>query len=79
MKCKDHYYICFLGSRYLPHFDTVTEGLSTLRMVDRSESSPSTRKTPQGLQSHPYTWDSSILLTADNESEPDHIGIFYIT
>lgn len=52
----------------------MVEGLSNLRMVDRSDSSPTNRKTPQGVQSHPYTWDSSILLAASSESEPDHIG-----
>ncbi|XP_012263790.2 transmembrane protein KIAA1109 homolog isoform X5 [Athalia rosae] len=62
--------LVYIGGRYVPKFDTVTEGFTSLKMITRSDGSPtagSSNKTP----THPYLWDSSTLI----QSEGDHDDI----
>jgi hypothetical protein len=52
--------LVYVGGRYVPKLDTVTEGFTSLKMVTRSDGSPvasSSNKTP----THPYLWDDISL------------------
>ncbi|XP_043249927.1 transmembrane protein KIAA1109 isoform X1 [Colletes gigas] len=61
--------LVYVGGRYVPKFETVTEGFTSLKMITRSDGSPvasSSNKTP----THPYLWDSATLNQM--EGEEDH-------
>ncbi|KAH0953833.1 hypothetical protein HN011_011903 [Eciton burchellii] len=61
--------LVYVGGRYVPKLDTVTEGFTSLKMVTRSDGSPvasSSNKTP----THPYLWDDISLN--QTEGEDDH-------
>ncbi|XP_076663218.1 transmembrane protein KIAA1109 homolog tweek isoform X12 [Andrena cerasifolii] len=61
--------LVYVGGRYVPKFETVTEGFTSLKMITRSDGSPvasSSNKTP----THPYLWDSATLTQM--EGEEDH-------
>ncbi len=60
------YFICASGSRYLPKFDTITEGFTSLKMVKRlnvdSSPAPSLGRTEKT-----YPWDK-------NQADVTNIG-----
>ncbi|XP_076753670.1 transmembrane protein KIAA1109 homolog tweek isoform X3 [Xylocopa sonorina] len=61
--------LVYVGGRYVPKFETVTEGFTSLKMITRSDGSPvanSSNKTP----THPYLWDSTTINCM--EGEEDH-------
>ncbi|OAD56139.1 hypothetical protein WN48_04013 [Eufriesea mexicana] len=61
--------LVYVGGRYVPKFETVTEGFTSLKMITRSDGSPvanSTNETP----THPYLWDSTTINHM--EGEEDH-------
>ncbi|XP_006618311.1 transmembrane protein KIAA1109 isoform X10 [Apis dorsata] len=61
--------LVYVGGRYVPKFETVTEGFTSLKMITRSDGSPvanSSNKTP----THPYLWDSTTINHM--EGEEDH-------
>ncbi|XP_011301889.1 uncharacterized protein KIAA1109 isoform X7 [Fopius arisanus] len=63
--------LVYVGGKYVPKFETVSEGFTSLKMVTRNDSSPlagSSNKTP----THPYLWDNSALI--QSESEEDNTG-----
>lgn len=52
--------LVYVGGRYVPKLETVTEGFTSLKMITRSDGSPiagSSNKTP----THPYLWDDISL------------------
>ena len=56
--------LVYVGGRYVPKFDTVAEGFTSLKMITRSDGSPmagSSNKTP----THPYLWDNSVLIQSE--------------
>ncbi|XP_076393962.1 transmembrane protein KIAA1109 homolog tweek isoform X14 [Megachile rotundata] len=58
--------LVYVGARYVPKFETVTEGFTSLKMITRSDGSPvasSSNKTP----THPYLWDSTTLNQMEGE------------
>lgn len=60
--------LVYIGGRYVPKFDTVSEGFTSLKMVTRSDGSPtasSSNKTP----THPYLWDSSALIQSEGDND----------
>ncbi|XP_012270662.1 uncharacterized protein KIAA1109 isoform X2 [Orussus abietinus] len=60
--------LVYIGGRYVPKFDTVTEGFTSLKMITRSDGSPaasSSNKTP----THPYLWDNSALIQSEGEDD----------
>ncbi|XP_063974640.1 bridge-like lipid transfer protein family member 1 isoform X5 [Diachasmimorpha longicaudata] len=60
--------LVYVGGRYVPKFETVSEGFTSLKMVTRSDASPlagSSNKTP----THPYLWDSSALIQSESEED----------
>jgi hypothetical protein len=55
-------FLLFLGGRYSPRFETVTEGFTSLKMITRTigehhATPPPSSKTP----THPYAWDATAL------------------
>jgi hypothetical protein len=53
-------FLLFLGGRYNPRFETVTEGFTSLKMITRTigehhATPPPSSKTP----THPYAWDAT--------------------
>ncbi|XP_033221657.1 transmembrane protein KIAA1109-like [Belonocnema kinseyi] len=60
--------LVYVGGRYVPKYETVTEGFTTLKMITRNEGSPkacSSNRTP----THPYLWDSSTLISSEGEDD----------
>ncbi|XP_059485480.1 bridge-like lipid transfer protein family member 1 isoform X2 [Neocloeon triangulifer] len=64
--------LTYIGGRYVPKFEMITEGFTTLKMLSRahehalSTPPPSSSKTP----THPYLWDNaSFLQSADTSGE----------
>ncbi|XP_015586515.1 uncharacterized protein KIAA1109 isoform X3 [Cephus cinctus] len=60
--------LVYIGGRYVPKFDTVTEGFTSLKMITRNDGSPmagSSNKTP----THPYLWDNSALIQSESEDD----------
>ncbi|KAG7214078.1 hypothetical protein KM043_001440 [Ampulex compressa] len=60
--------LVYIGGRYVPKLDTITEGFTSLKMVTRSDGSPiagSSNKTP----THPYIWDSTTLNQMEGEDD----------
>ncbi|XP_014476117.1 PREDICTED: uncharacterized protein KIAA1109 isoform X1 [Dinoponera quadriceps] len=60
--------LVYVGGRYVPKLDTVTEGFTSLKMITRSDGSPvasSSNKTP----THPYLWDDASLNQTEGENE----------
>jgi len=65
------------GSRFLPKFETTTEGFTSLKMVPRTdakEKDPSPH-TAQALSSKKYTWDQSQFDFTQNAKETFEIGM----
>nr|XP_031841602.1 transmembrane protein KIAA1109 isoform X3 [Nomia melanderi] len=61
--------LVYVGVKYVPKFETIAEGFTSLKMITRSDGSPtagSSNKTP----THPYLWDSSTI--SQMEGEQDH-------
>lgn len=66
--------LVYVGGRYVPKFETVTEGFTSLKMITRSDGSPvasSSNKTP----THPYLWDSATLTQMEGKICDDDPGI----
>ncbi|KAK9299212.1 hypothetical protein QLX08_007719 [Tetragonisca angustula] len=60
--------LVYVGGRYVPKFETVTEGFTSLKMITRSDGSPvanSCNKTP----THPYLWDSTTINLMEREED----------
>lgn len=60
--------LVYVGGRYVPKFETITEGFTSLKMVTRNDGSPmasSSNKTP----THPYLWDSATLIQSEGEDD----------
>ncbi|XP_050452726.1 transmembrane protein KIAA1109 isoform X1 [Cataglyphis hispanica] len=60
--------LVYVGGRYVPKLETVTEGFTSLKMITRSDGSPvvgSSNKTP----THPYLWDDVSLNRAEGEED----------
>lgn len=56
--------LVYVGGRYVPKFETVTEGFTSLKMITRNDGSPtasSSNKTP----THPYLWDNATLIQSE--------------
>lgn len=56
--------LVYVGGRYVPKYETVTEGFTSLKMITRNDASPkasSSNKTP----THPYLWDNSALIQSE--------------
>ncbi|XP_046477858.1 bridge-like lipid transfer protein family member 1 isoform X1 [Neodiprion pinetum] len=59
--------LVYIGGRYVPKFDAVTDGFTSLKMITRIDGSPrasSSTKTP----THPYIWDSSALIQSEGDN-----------
>ncbi|XP_075226335.1 transmembrane protein KIAA1109 homolog tweek [Lycorma delicatula] len=62
--------LVYVGSKYTPRFETLTEGFTSLKMVNRvkdggpSSPPPASTKTP----THPYNWDQSEIFGSNNNS-----------
>ncbi|XP_020299521.1 uncharacterized protein KIAA1109 isoform X8 [Pseudomyrmex gracilis] len=60
--------LVYVGGRYIPKLETVTEGFTSLKMITRSDGSPvasSSNKTP----THPYLWDDKSLNQTEGEDD----------
>ncbi|XP_024891805.1 uncharacterized protein KIAA1109-like isoform X13 [Temnothorax curvispinosus] len=60
--------LVYVGGRYIPKLETVTEGFTSLKMITRSDGSPvasSSNKTP----THPYLWDDISLNQREGEED----------
>ncbi|XP_051162533.1 transmembrane protein KIAA1109 homolog isoform X5 [Leptopilina boulardi] len=60
--------LVYVGGRYVPKYETLTEGFTTLKMITRIDGSPkacSSNKTP----THPYVWDSATLISSEGEDD----------
>ncbi|XP_048267008.1 transmembrane protein KIAA1109 homolog isoform X2 [Bombus terrestris] len=60
--------LVYVGGRYVPKFETVTEGFTSLKMITRSDGSPvanSSNKTP----THPYLWDNTTINHMEGEGD----------
>ncbi|XP_011494762.1 PREDICTED: uncharacterized protein KIAA1109 [Ceratosolen solmsi marchali] len=58
--------LLYIGGRYIPKYDIITEGFTSLKMINRNDTSPkvsSSNKTP----THPYLWDNSTLIQSEEE------------
>ncbi|XP_076277865.1 transmembrane protein KIAA1109 homolog tweek isoform X5 [Lasioglossum baleicum] len=61
--------LVYVGAKHVPKFETIAEGFTSLKMITRSDGSPtasSSNKTP----THPYLWDSATI--SQMEGEEDH-------
>lgn len=68
----------YIGSKYLPKFETTAEGFTSLKMVSRTdtkekEPSPLTAQTQSTKK---YTWDQSQFDFTQNAKEAFEIGMF---
>ncbi|XP_057320080.1 bridge-like lipid transfer protein family member 1 isoform X4 [Microplitis mediator] len=60
--------LVYIGGRFIPKFEVITEGFTSLKMVTRNDTSPmasSSNKTP----THPYLWDNSTLIQSEGEDD----------
>jgi hypothetical protein len=58
----------FLGGKYSPKFETLTEGFTCLKMITRTNGEhhgtpPPSSKTP----THPYAWDGTVFLGSESD------------
>ncbi|KAK9502019.1 hypothetical protein O3M35_012630 [Rhynocoris fuscipes] len=64
--------LVYVGSRFTPKFETLTEGFTSLKMINRTREGfsppPSLGKTP----THPYTWDILPPDTTKSESDAEY-------
>nr|XP_033335326.1 transmembrane protein KIAA1109 homolog isoform X11 [Megalopta genalis] len=61
--------LVYVGAKHVPKYETIAEGFTSLKMITRSDGSPtagSSNKTP----THPYLWDSATI--SQMEGEEDH-------
>jgi hypothetical protein len=54
-------FLLFLGGRYSPRFETVTEGFTSLKMITRTICEHHTTPPPSKTPTHPYAWDATAL------------------
>ncbi|XP_043271443.1 transmembrane protein KIAA1109 isoform X4 [Venturia canescens] len=60
--------LVYIGGRYVPKFETITEGFTSLKMITRIDGSPtatSSNKTP----THPYLWDNATLIQSEADDD----------
>lgn len=58
--------LVYIGGRYIPKYEVITEGFTSLKMISRNGASPkasSSNRTP----THPYIWDSSTLIQSEGK------------
>ncbi|XP_035723534.1 transmembrane protein KIAA1109-like isoform X4 [Vespa mandarinia] len=58
--------LVYVGGKYVPKLETISEGFTSLKMVTRCDGSPiagSSNKTP----THPYSWDNTALNQMEGE------------
>ncbi|KAJ8666820.1 hypothetical protein QAD02_008482 [Eretmocerus hayati] len=63
--------LVYIGGRYIPKYEVMTEGFTSLKMISRNDQSP---KAPNSSRTptHPYVWDSSTLIQSDGgDCEPN--------
>lgn len=56
---------CFyiLGGRYIPKYDTISEGFTSLKMISRTEMMfPPSPQTGSKTPTHPYTWSNTPCM-----------------
>ncbi|XP_031778307.1 transmembrane protein KIAA1109 isoform X11 [Nasonia vitripennis] len=56
--------LVYIGGCYIPKYDVITEGFTSLKMINRNDVSPkasSSNRTP----THPYLWDNSTLIASE--------------
>ncbi|KAF7987765.1 hypothetical protein HCN44_003628 [Aphidius gifuensis] len=84
-KC-DNGRLVYIGGRYIPKFETLNEGFTSLKMMTRQDTSPMTaaaESTPGATTSsgvnktptHPYLWDNSTLIQSENEDDNNGTNI----
>ncbi|KAF4529365.1 hypothetical protein B566_EDAN016814, partial [Ephemera danica] len=62
--------LSYVGSKYLPRFETITEGFTSLKMISRAVDPLATPPPPSSkTPTHPYSWDSSAFLTSECDVE----------
>nr|CAD7425599.1 unnamed protein product [Timema monikensis] len=59
-------HLIYIGYRYTPRFETLSEGFTSFKMVgrpsDHHTTPPHSTKTP----THPYVWDTSALMSSES-------------
>lgn len=56
--------LVYIGGYYIPKYDVITEGFTSLKMINRNNISPkasSSNRTP----THPYLWDNSTFIASE--------------
>uniref|UniRef100_A0A1B6DJ95 Bridge-like lipid transfer protein family member 1 C-terminal domain-containing protein n=2 Tax=Clastoptera arizonana TaxID=38151 RepID=A0A1B6DJ95_9HEMI len=64
--------LCYVGSKYLPRFETIAEGFTSLKMVNRDKVTCTTPPPPSSkTPTHPYNWEKidSCNLGGNNDLE----------
>ncbi|XP_065331514.1 bridge-like lipid transfer protein family member 1 isoform X1 [Cloeon dipterum] len=64
--------LTYIGGKYVPKFEMITEGFTTLKMLSRSQEynhftppASSNKQTP----THPYMWDNATFLQSDGSGD----------
>ncbi|XP_034234984.1 transmembrane protein KIAA1109 isoform X3 [Thrips palmi] len=61
--------LIYIGGRYVPHFEFLTEGFTSLKMVSRNQDSHGTPPPPSSkTPTHPYTWGESPNMPSTKSS-----------
>ncbi|XP_069702783.1 bridge-like lipid transfer protein family member 1 isoform X3 [Periplaneta americana] len=60
--------LIYIGGRYSPKFETLTEGFTSLKMITRlSGDHHGTPPPPSKTPTHPYAWDESAFLGSESD------------
>lgn len=61
-----------VGSRYLPRFETLVEGFTSLKMVNRDKGTCTTPPPPSSrTPTHPYNWEKIESFSSGNNKDLD--------
>ncbi|XP_052121267.1 transmembrane protein KIAA1109 isoform X3 [Frankliniella occidentalis] len=61
--------LIYIGGRYVPHFEFLTEGFTSLKMVSRNNDSHGTPPPPSSkTPTHPYSWGDSPNMQSTKTS-----------
>lgn len=67
------------GGRYVPHFEFLTEGFTSLKMVNRNQDSHGTPPPPSSkTPTHPYSWGESPNMQSTKTSGDSNTGKWLI-
>ncbi|XP_034943286.1 transmembrane protein KIAA1109 homolog isoform X1 [Chelonus insularis] len=66
--------LVYIGGRFTPKFDVITEGFTSLKMVTRNDNSPVINSSNNKTPTHPYVWDSSALIQSKEEDDGNVLG-----